>query len=135
MAPADEEEVELAGVDPDRHAQGDEAGAGPDPADGAQRPLHRRRGPRGPNRVVLPVEEEQDRVATPFHEPGAVVVGRRQQLGEAGVQRVVELLGSHFPLAGQALRHLREARDVDEGEGPADGLPALLRIVAQPFDQ
>ena len=85
--------------------------------------------------MLLAREEEQDGVAAPLHEPGAVVVGDREKLREAGVEGVAHLLGADLALAGETLGHRREAGDVDERERALDLLMAVVRITEKPVDQ
>ena len=59
---------------------------------GARRPA-----PRG-----RPVEEDQDGVAAPFDDAGAVAVGDVEQLGEEPVERVADLLRSFLARARAA---------------------------------
>ena len=115
-----QEEVEQAAVDPDGHAQIDLPRRRRRLADPLQAPTHPRRRPRGPRRVVLPIEQQQDGVASPLDQPGAVLVGDREELGEGRVQDVVELFEAHLPLAGEALGHLGESGDIDECDRACD---------------
>ena len=130
-----EEEVELPGVDADRHPESDEPCGGAQASHRAERPLHARGCARSTRRVFLTVEEQEHRVTAPLDEPRSVVVRDGEELREAGVQRVADLLGSDLASSGEALGHRRESRDVDEGERPVDCPPAPFTVVEEPLDE
>ena len=132
---ADEEEVEGAAVDANRHPQRDEPRRG---AQLAGRP-HLRCMSSAARQARAScsgaVEQEQDGVATPLDHAGALGVGDRQQLGEAVVEQVVHLLGADLALLREPLGERGEARDVDEGKRPLDLLVSRVRRLAQPLDR
>jgi hypothetical protein len=132
---ADEEEVELAAVDADRHAQHHHARRGAHPADHLQRRPHPVRCPRGALGVVRPLEEQQDGVPAPLHEIGAVVHGLGEQPRERGTEDVAHLLGTDLALAGKALGQPGEAGDVDEGEAAGHTQVPIVRARRRPAEK
>ena len=93
--PADEQEVEVAGVDADGHAQAHGARCGADAPDAADHALHLARGAARHLGVPVAVEEQQHRVAAPLHERRAVFVRGGEQL----LDHVALCGDEHDPLA------------------------------------
>ena len=84
--------------------------------------------------MLFPGEEQQQRVAAELDQTAAVLIGRGEQLAEHESDDVGDLLGSHPAEPGQPLRHLREARDVDEHHRAVDGLHAQVGLLDDPLD-
>ncbi len=120
VAPADQEQVDLAGVDPARHGQLHRTGGGLDPADLGEPGPHGERGGRGPGRGVLAAEQQQEGVAAELHERRAQLVGAHEQGGKRELDDVGDPLGALPPQHCEALGHRREAADVDEEQCAGD---------------
>ena len=135
MRLADDEEVEGAAVDPNVHLQRHGACARLRAAELAERLTHPEGRRRRPARVLLPVEEEQERVAAELDQSTAEVVGHIEQTGESRVHHLRHLLRSNPAESRQPLRHLREAGDVDEGHRPVELPPERVGRFEQPFDR
>ena len=132
VALADEEEVELAGVDADRHAQANLAGRGVDRTHLAERAPHADRGGDAVRGVVLTREEQEQGVPAELDQAAAVGVGRAQQLAEHEADDVGHLLGADAAQPRQPLGHLGEAGDVDEHDRPLERPHPHVRILADP---
>ena len=78
-------------------------------------------------------EEDQERVATKFEKYAAFGVSDREELGEAGADRLAELLSTDAAVPGEPFGQAGEARDVDEHRGRVDGAPAALGLVGEPL--
>jgi len=85
--------------------------------------------------VLFSFEEQENGVATPLDHSGAEVVGAREELGEAGVENLVHLLGADLALAGEPLGQIGEAGDVYEGKRARDLLVTRSRVIAEPLDR
>ena len=132
---ADEEEVELAGVNSDRHAQANLAGRGVDRTHLAERAPHADRGGDAVRGVVLPREEQEQGVSAELDQAAAVCVGRAQQLAEHEADDVGHLLGADAAQPRQPLGHLGEAGDVDEHDRPLERPHPHVRILADPANR
>ena len=99
-----------------RHAQRDGAAFGDDRPAGAQRGPHRDGRADRAGRVVGAVEEQAQRVAAELQEVAAGGERDVEERGEGVVEDRGELLGPDPAAAGQALRELREPRDVGEAQ-------------------
>ena len=122
-----QEEVERTAVRTHRHAQLDLGARQVDLADGPQRGAHPHGGRARPNRMSLAREEQQQRVAAELEQAATVRVGHGEQLGEAGLDRLGDLFGALFALAGQLLGQFREAGDVDEHDAALERPRGLVR--------
>ena len=111
---ADQEHRVGAAVDANRHPQDDVAGAGADATDLTNRLLHRGRGGTSPLRVPVAFEPQKHCVATELEERPTSRRHVRQQLGEAVVDRIDELLGALLAFPGQPLGEAREPGHVRE---------------------
>ena len=131
---ADEEEVEDAAVDADRHAKRDRSRVRADASDTTHGALHLESGPAGPPFVLVAVEEQEHGVAAPLDHPGAELVCAREALGETLVEDLVHLLGPDLASAGEPLRQVGEARDVDERERALDPPVDALGRLSDPLD-
>ena len=80
-----QEEMKIAAVDPDGHAKHNSPRRGANTPNRAQCLAHPVRGPRRMLRVPRPAKQQQDRVATPLHEVGAVGLGGSEQRPEGAV--------------------------------------------------
>jgi len=121
-------------VNPDVHLERHRADRGlrlPELAKGGSHP---ERGIARPHLVLLAGEEQQERVAAELEEPAAEGVGDVEEPGEDEVHHLGDLLRAAFPSRGEALRHRREARDVDEDERSLELAPPGLGSLAQPID-
>ena len=129
---ADEEAVERARVDTDRHTQRDVAGGGLQLAGYAQALAHRRRRPHCSVSVVIATKHEQEGVAAELQQSTTRVVRDGQQLGKARADRVGDLLGTDATVTRQALGHRREAGEVGEHHGAGDGPPKIVGSRCRP---
>ena len=132
---ADEVEVELVAVDADRHPERHGAARRPERADRPQRGPHVVGGGAGAGRVAGAGEQQQDGVATPLHEVGALAPGVGEQGREGGVEQVAHLLGPDVALAGQPFGEPREAGDVDERQRAVDLHVAVVAVRRLPGAQ
>ena len=123
---AHQEEVERAAVDADGHPQPHVPGSRVDVAEGAQGRPHPYGGSRRTCWLTVTVEEQQDGVATPLHQSGAVFVGDREQPAEDRAEGVAHLLRADPALAREPLGQGGEAGDVDERQGPDHVAPELV---------
>jgi len=73
---ADQEEVELAGVDADGHAHPNRAARGLHDAEATQRCSHAMRGRHTARGVVVALEKQQDRVAAVLQQAPAIAARR-----------------------------------------------------------
>ena len=121
-------------VMPDRHAKRDRAAAGPETPDAIERPLHLPRGAACALLVDGPVEEQQQGVAAPLEQAGAVVVGLVEQRHEDAVERVPHQLRADLAAAREALGQRGEARDVDEHHRALDLPMQVVGCLPQPVD-
>ena len=135
VGPADVEEVIRARVHADRHPQLDVRAGHFDPADLTQRPPHPHRRAAGVRHVIVFLEQQQQRVAAELDEAAVVGVGDRQQVGEAGLDRVRDLLGALLPHLRELLGQLREAGDVDEDDGALRRPPRRFGILGEVAQQ
>ena len=133
--PADEEAVERAAVDADRHPQADRPGSGRAPAHGGQGLLHPDRCRAGALGMVRAAEQQQDGVSAELQEVGMVGVGRPDQLAERGIDDAGDLLGALPSALRERLGQLGEPRDVGEDERPLEAARARLGRLAQPVDR
>ena len=78
------------------------------------------------------VEEQQHRVAAPFHQTSAVRVGRVEEFAEDEIEGVAHLLGPDAPPPGEPLGQRGEAGDVGEDSGAVDGAEGALGVCLQP---
>ena len=132
--PADEEEVELARMDADRHLQTDGPGRGGAPPHPRQRVLHSHCCRGRAQRMILAAEEQQNGVAAELEQVGMVRVGLPDQLGEGGVDHTGDLLGALAPALRERLGQIREAGDIGEHERSREALRLLAGRLAQPVD-
>jgi hypothetical protein len=132
---AREEEVEVAAVQADVHAQRHLPDGRVRPADRAQHPAHPVRRARAAPLVPRAREEEQEGVAAELQEAAAVRVRDVEQMPEGRVHDLVHLLRASLALSRQTLGHRGEAGDVDEGHRPLDLAREGLRRGAQPLDR
>ena len=96
--------------------------------------LHLPGRPAGALLVAGAVEQQQQRVAAPLEQAGAVVVRLVEQRGEHAVERVAHQLGADLALACETLREGREPRDVDEHHRAVDLALQRVRRVSEPVD-
>jgi len=82
--------------------------------------VHTQRCPGSAAAMVCIVEEQQQRVTTPFEKVATLVLGISQQLAEDSVEEVAQLLGAFPAPAGQAFGEWREASDVEEQQASID---------------
>ena len=118
---ADEEEVEVAAVHADRHAQVRPADTPGELAELADRAAHLQRRCRRPELMTVATEEQQERIATELQQRAAEGVRLIDQLGEARVDDLVDRLGADLAQLGQPFGELGEARHVGEHHRPLDG--------------
>ncbi|HEU4758304.1 MAG TPA: hypothetical protein VFS72_16650 [Agromyces sp.] len=120
VGPADEEEVEGAAVQPDRHPERHVAGAGREPVDPAQLGAHGvGRGGRA-QVVAFAGEQQQLGVAAELQQVGTERVGGRQQPAEGAVDDLRDLFGADVAVPCQPFGHPGEAGDVDQRHGALD---------------
>ena len=112
---ADQEEMEQSAVDADRHSQRDPPRGGAGAPDAAQHRAHPVGGACRVRGMVGPAEEQEDRVAAPLDQVGAVRAGGVEQRGERPAQDVAHLLGADLSLAGEPFGERGESRDVGQG--------------------
>ncbi len=105
------------------------------PTDRPKRPPHLECRPSGPACVLLAVVEQQQRVAAELEEAATLCIGDAEERGERGVHDLGYLLGPGSSETREALRHRREARDVDERDGSLDLAPRCRRLVSKPFQR
>ncbi len=132
---ADEEEIEVAAVDPDVHPQLDGADRGVERSQRGERVAHPPGRGAGPSGMGLAGEEEEQRVAAELDEPAAELVGDREEAAEGRAHHVGHLFGAEAALRREPLRHRGEAGHVDERHRPVQRAMALLRGVAQPLER
>ena len=72
--------------------------------------------------------------AAPLDDTAVEVVRDREEVGEAQVEDVVDLLGTDLALARQAFAHRGEAGDVDERERALEAPVASLGCFLRPLD-
>ena len=130
---ADEEEVERPRVGTDRHAEAHLLSEHAELATLSQGAAHPHCRPRGPGGMVVPVEEQQERIAAELEEATAVVVRHRQQLREGRADRCRQLLGTDVPLPGQTLGEFGETRDVDEDNAAVERPGERRRVGPEPL--
>lgn len=68
----------------------------------------------GADGMLLAVEQEQDGVASPFDQPGAIRIGDVEQLAEHRIEDLGQLLGADLALGRETFRQPRETGDIDE---------------------
>jgi len=110
----------------DGHAQHDLGQPGGNPADLSQLAPHGNRRGAGPACVLGAVEPHRQRVTAELQQRAAVTAGDDQQLGEAEVDGVDELLGSLRADPGQPLGQPGEPGHVGEGHRALERLDPLL---------
>ena len=131
----DEEEMEVAAVNADRHAQADESCRRRDPADLTQLRAHADRGVTAARGVVGPREEQEQGVTAELQQAAAVLIRDGEKPRERRVEDFRDFLGPDLPLPGQALRQLGETRDIDEDKGAFDRSSSLTRRLTLPICQ
>ncbi len=131
----DQKEMEFAAMDSDRHSQGDLPGGHGGPAGLTQGLAHSIRRTRRVCRMIPPAEKQQNRVAAPLDEIGAIGTSRPDEHPERAVQDVAHLFRADISLAGKAFSQLGETGDVDEGHRAVDREVPLIGISRQPLDR
>jgi hypothetical protein len=122
-------------MDADRHAK-PHLGAGKvDPADLAEGAAHPHGRPARHLDVVLAPEQQQQRVAAELDQAAAVRVRDRQQVGEARLDRLRDLLRPLLAVLGEALGQLGEPRDVDEHDRAVDRPATPVRPLGEVVQQ
>ncbi len=114
MGAADQEEVEYACVDADRHPQGDLAGTGDANAHVNQLLLHRTGRGTATESVPITGEEEQQSVPTEFEEAAAEGIGGSKELMKGRGNDAGEFLGPELSMFRQTFGNRGETRDVDK---------------------
>jgi hypothetical protein len=135
MRIADEEEVEIACVQPRVHLQLHCSRRGTWPPDRTQRSTHLECSPRGPRRVVFAVVEKEERVPSELEQTATLLVRDLEECRERRVHHLGHFLRAGPSQARQPLGHRGEAGDVDEREGSLELEPAPLGVVAEPFER
>ena len=82
--------------------------------------------------MVVAFEQQQQRVAAELHQAAPRRIRGREQVAEAGTQRLGEFFCSLMPALGQPFRQRREAGDVDEDERCVDLTPGAIRLFSRP---
>ena len=135
MRRAHQEEVNVSGVQSDRHGKverTDRRGNFPRATQGA---THLGGGAGRAHGVIVAREEEQQRVATEFQQAAVALAGGVEHAAEDAAQRLDELLPADPAAPGQALGQRRETGDIREAERAVDHLPEALRRVEHPVDR
>ena len=130
VAVPDEQQVDVAGLEADRHREPHPATTGAEPAERSQRSEQALGAAGGPAGVALAGEEEEQRVAPELHQVPARLGGDCQEPPEDVVEDVGQLLGADLALSGQPLGERGEAGDVGEQDRAVDGAPAGIGSVA-----
>ena len=135
MDAADEEEVERAGVHPDRHLESDGPGRGREATHPGQGVLHpESRGGRSV-RVILAPEEQEHGISAELEQIGVVGIGRLDQLREGGVEHDGDLLRTFTAPLRELLGQLGESRDVGKDERALECAREGRRRLAQPVSR
>jgi hypothetical protein len=132
---ADEERLVGAAVHADRDPQANLDRARAVSRQLAQRLAHGDRGGAGTRGMVIAVEPQQQRIAAELDQRCAHVVGLRQQRGEAGVDRVGQLLGALVARSRQALGESGETGHVSEHDGRFEAAHPFTRRLLEVFEQ
>ena len=111
---ANEEATKGARVHAGGHAQGDASRAGIDLADMGKPFLHCQGGGRGPGRVIVAGEHDEQRVTAELQQAPARRIRKREQRAEARLDRVGDLFRAELAVARQSFGHLGETGNVDE---------------------
>jgi hypothetical protein len=97
--------------------------------------VHTQRCPGSPAAMVCIVEEQQQRVTTPFEKVATLVLGISQQLAEDSVEEVAQFLGAFPAPAGKPFGEWGEARDVEEEQASIDNSVGSPLISGSPRRQ
>ena len=117
---ADEEEVKQTGVRTHRHPERHPPHRRRERAHPAQLRPHPVGGRDRAEGMVVALEEQEQRVAPELDQAAAAGVRLGEQCPEGVTDDVRDLLGTDLALPGEALRHLREPRNVHEHHRPVD---------------
>ena len=135
VAVSHEQQVHVAGLEPDGHREAHPPAPGAEPPERPERREQPLGAARSAARVPVAGEQEQKRVATELDEIATGLGRHGQQPAEDVVEDVGKLLRADLALPSEPLGQRREAGDVGEQDRPVDGAPAGIRVGRQPVER